>query len=114
MIIRPEDAAAVDRAREHARACRENAQKAGLQRGFVGHAYIAEAMKLFFDCDNDRALELASGLMVIAFADQKHGDEGAAMAEFALTRGTNDPDVVDRFQELSEICAKPEIKGLDL
>jgi hypothetical protein len=66
--------------------------------GFLVHCYIVEALKLYFNCDDARATELATGLTVLAFADQKTGaKDGSVLPEYALRRSTNDPAIVDRL-----------------
>jgi hypothetical protein len=104
MIVKPEHAAAFDRARNHARTNAKRAKAAGLTPGFVAHCYIFEALKLYFECDDARATELATGLTVLAFADQKTGTkDGAVLAEYALKRSTNDPAAIERLRSLSGI-----------
>src|ERR1700730_2857222 len=96
MIIRPEDADKAERSRNHAHACKMKALNAGLEPHLVGHAYVAQAMKLWFNCDNDKAYALASGFMVLAFAENAKGDDtGKVIAEYALRRASNDPKLVE-------------------
>lgn len=105
MIIRPEHAAEVAQAREHAHASKMRALNKGLVPSFVGHAFVAEAMKLWLDCDNDRANALASGFMVLAFAENRAGDDtGAIIAEYILRRSTNDPKLTEDLVALSGLA----------
>lgn len=106
MIIRPEDAAAVEKARNFAHGCKMRPLNADLEPNFVAHAFIAEAMKLLFDCDNTRAQALASGLTMLAFADERSDTkDGAVLADYILTRSVNDPTIVDRFRAMAGLNA---------
>jgi hypothetical protein len=59
-------------------------------------------MKLWSDCDNDRAYALANGFMVLAFAENAKGDDtGKVIAEYALRRSSNDPKLTEDLLNLA-------------
>jgi hypothetical protein len=113
MNVSPEDAADVDKARKHVRLCADKAHQLGLERAFVGHALLAESMKMFFNCDNERSNALASGLMVIAFADERSDTkDGCVLAEYILSRAVNNPQVIDDFRRLAGMNAVANLNGV--